>query len=339
MTLIKRYIHAVGLRLPAKTRRDIAKELESLVMDALEARVGQGSQYTEDDVVAVLQEFGPPEEVAARYAPTPQYLIGPRLFPVYRLVASIVMGATLLGLSISFVISIIIKDPSARFMTQFLSFAGSIFSGLLSAFGSVTIAFAIMERVLPDATVETIKLGEPWDPRKLPLTTDLQDWGSIPKLWISLGLTVVVMLAFNLFPQRIGIYYRSATEWNFLVLISPQAVRAYLRLWNVVWLLTIVHYTILLIRREWSLGSRILELVVELGSVVVLVAMVRGVSLIDTAAMLTQFNVGTTEVISKVAAISDKGLRFAFTIAAIVITIETVVKAVKLLRAGRQQAA
>ena len=99
MELLDRYIYDVGRRLPAKQREDIEKELKSLLLDALEARTG-GAEPTEADMAAVLKEFGSPEEVAARYAGE-RYVIGPRLYPTYRMVLGIGSGALALGLFIS----------------------------------------------------------------------------------------------------------------------------------------------------------------------------------------------------------------------------------------------
>ena len=75
MELIDRYVYDVGRYLPRKNRADIQAELRSLLMDTLESRVK--GEPSEEDVVALLKEFGPPEKVAASYWPEGQYLIGP----------------------------------------------------------------------------------------------------------------------------------------------------------------------------------------------------------------------------------------------------------------------
>ena len=340
MSLIKRYIYNVGRRLPEKSRKDIEKELESLIMDALDARVAPGGEHTEEDVVAVLREFGPPQKVADRYAPTPQYLIGPRLFPIYRLVVSIVIGAVLLGLTISFFIGVLGKgSDGTHVMTYFGNFFGGIFSGVLSAVGSVTIVFAILERVLPDSDLDSIDLGkeEPWDPKKLPPTSGLGDWGSMSKIAVSLFFTLMLMAFFNLFPM-IGIYVASGGGWILVPVIAPEALAAYLPMWNIVWVLTMVHYSILLVKREWRLSSRILDLVVAMANVAVLLVMATAVSLIDVQAILARLDLSVVEDLSKLVPLLDRGLRLGFIIAAIVVTVETAIKAYRLVMSERQQA-
>jgi hypothetical protein len=89
MELIDRYVHEVGRQLPRKNRTDIQAELQSTLVDTLEARVeGEPSQ---DDEVELLKEFGPPQKVAASYWPEGQYLIGPRLYQLFRMVVGIAL--------------------------------------------------------------------------------------------------------------------------------------------------------------------------------------------------------------------------------------------------------
>ena len=84
MDLIERYVYEVGRQLPRKQRADIQVELKSTLVDTLEDRVeGEPSQ---EDEIKLLKEFGPPRKVAASYWPQGQYLIGPNLFPLFRMV-------------------------------------------------------------------------------------------------------------------------------------------------------------------------------------------------------------------------------------------------------------
>lgn len=64
MELFERYIYAVTQQLPMKQRADIEQELRSLMEDMLDERV-QGREATTEDIESVLQELGPPNEMAA----------------------------------------------------------------------------------------------------------------------------------------------------------------------------------------------------------------------------------------------------------------------------------
>ena len=87
MDLIDRYVVEVARHLPAKSAKDVAEELRSLLSDALEARAARTGR-PKDELLAVelLREFGEPEDVAARYA-EPKHLIGPDWYPVFESVA------------------------------------------------------------------------------------------------------------------------------------------------------------------------------------------------------------------------------------------------------------
>jgi hypothetical protein len=87
MNIIDRYINAVGRHLPNKNKADIQNELRSTLMDALEAR--HGKETTEEQAATLLKEFGHPEKVAGSYWPEGRYLIGPRLYPLFRMVVGI----------------------------------------------------------------------------------------------------------------------------------------------------------------------------------------------------------------------------------------------------------
>ncbi len=93
--MIDRYIFAVGERLPYKKSLDIQAELRSTMLDTLEDRAGANPSL--EQVAEVLKEFGAPEKVATSYNPQRQYLVGPELFPLYRLILTILFSVWAIG--------------------------------------------------------------------------------------------------------------------------------------------------------------------------------------------------------------------------------------------------
>ena len=87
--MIDRYVNEVGENLPRKMRADIEMELRSLLLDALEERAE--AEPSAKETAAFLQEFGSPETIAAQYRPA-ESLIGPKLFPVYKVVVTITVS-------------------------------------------------------------------------------------------------------------------------------------------------------------------------------------------------------------------------------------------------------
>src|SRR5512132_3440586 len=101
MNLIDKYIAEIGKHLPRKNRADIEAEIRSTLEDMLDERAQGKGPADEATIMALLKEYGSPREVAATYK-THQYLIGPRLFPIFetviRIVLAVVAGASLIGL-------------------------------------------------------------------------------------------------------------------------------------------------------------------------------------------------------------------------------------------------
>src|SRR5688572_33401385 len=87
MSLIDRYVAAVGRHLPEKDRADIEAEIRSMLEDMLDERSERGGQTgpsADDRVIAeVLEQVGDPRLLAYKYAPPRRYLIGPGWYDIY----------------------------------------------------------------------------------------------------------------------------------------------------------------------------------------------------------------------------------------------------------------
>jgi HAAS len=269
MELIERYVHEVGRRLPAKQRADVEAELRSLLTDALEARVSSRGEEkgtaTEEDQVAVLTEFGPPAKIAAQYAPPYRYLIGPRVFSVYLIVVAAVSGAMTLAHLITLIVALRGgASLSSEVGRTLLQVGSSWFSGLIAGLGSVTLAFAILERVLPAS--ESLDLGkETWDPRSLPVVED-RDRVKPAGLIAGIAVLAILIVVLNLYPNNVAMSFihvegtgDTGSRWISMPLLAPGFFQAYLPLLNVAWVLTIVLNAVLLYQGRWQLGTRIAD--------------------------------------------------------------------------------
>jgi CubicO group peptidase (beta-lactamase class C family) len=170
MDLIERYLQAVKFWLPKKQKDDIIAELsEDLRAQIEERETALGRPLNEAEVEALLKQRGSPFLVANRFLPQ-ESLIGPVLFPIYRFSIKIAVLCylipwVLVGLSLTF------ASPSYRAGRSWLAALGSM-SGYLWAtafvvLGTVTIVFAVLERV--QARKHFL---EDWNPRKLPKLRD-----------------------------------------------------------------------------------------------------------------------------------------------------------------------
>jgi hypothetical protein len=263
MQLVDRYVHEVGRHLPRKLRTDIETEIRSTIEDTLEGYAEkQDSDVDEDMVVEVLREFGPPQKVAASYRSGKQYLVGPELFPIFKIVLA-VFGSVM---TVLFLIGIVTTfgqpDDFVRTALDVLvSRVPEFISTLVGALGIIVIIFAILERVLPPLDWDDD--DEAWDPAKLP---KLDDPARANRLELILGITftVVLLIFFNFLPQRVGIYfYNDVDGWSFISLLQ-EGYAAFMPWINVWGISVILLRTFVLRQGRWQTGTRLVEIGINL---------------------------------------------------------------------------
>ncbi len=179
MDLVERYVQAVRFWLPRSQQDDIIAELSEDIHSQIDEReAGLGRTLNESEVEAILKQRGRPVLVANRYRPQ-QYLIGPALFPVYRFVLIIVGLCYLIPWILTW-IGLAVFDPRfhADFGRTFGPLWGTFWVTTFVALGTVTLIFAILERVQP-------RILENWKPRTLP---PVRDPNRIPRLSSSIEL-------------------------------------------------------------------------------------------------------------------------------------------------------
>jgi hypothetical protein len=174
MDLLNRYLHAVRFWLPSRQQDDILAELSEDLLSQIgdeEARLGR--KLNENELVEILKRRGAPMLVAGRFQPQ-QHLIGPPWFHLYVFVLKLVLLWVLLPLCILMASGTALLRTHDHAMA-FLEMIGGFWTGALSAFASITIVFAVLERFQH-------KLHrKDWDPRKLPAVPKPRDPRKIPR--------------------------------------------------------------------------------------------------------------------------------------------------------------
>lgn len=325
MQFIDRYVKEVGRHLPRKTREDIQAELKSTLVDTLEARVdGEPSQ---EDEIELLKEFGPPQKVAASYWPEGQYLIGPRLFPLFRMVVGIVIIVFIIVQLVLFGIAVIFNQEVLTFLSVldvFSEMVGSAFTG----FSIIVIVFAVLQRF--DVRLET---DEKWDPRDLPHLEDVETinrGGMVAEITFSLIFIAILLFL----PDYIGVVISPGME----VILNPVII-SQIPLLILALLVSIGVDVFLLWRGRWDTGTRLAKIAANLFGIYVLLVLITGHNawLVEQGAsqflsffeMLPQISeAGGTQA----AIIGMHGFRLAFIIALIVTSIETVKMVYQLIK-------
>jgi hypothetical protein len=197
--LIQRYLWRVERRLPSAQAADVVAELDSLLRDQLDAKSeAAGRPVNEGMICEVLKAFGSPEEAAARYNPSPRYLIGPAAYPHFLKVVGWVLG--ILGLVTLLQVFLRVTASQGQGLGGLLlSSLGSWFQGSMISMAWVVLAFAVMERTQSRAWPSK----PDWDPRDLPeLPRREEDKATQASMILEMLGPILLLLFLNYFPKE-----------------------------------------------------------------------------------------------------------------------------------------
>lgn len=282
MNLIDRYITEIGKHLPQKSRPDIEKEIRSTLEDMLEDRSRAAGKSADEAMTAeVLKEFGSPGKVAQSYT-SEQYLIGPRVFPIFWMVARIVLAVlgalTLVGFGVAVIQSGLTVEG---IVSAFGKSLAEFFSAATSALGSMILVFFILERFVPNLSFDE-KEEKTWDPNSLPEVPDT-DKLSITETIFDIVFTVAALLIFNFYPEVLRIAFAQDGKWTFVPVLS-QAFFGYLPYINALWGLQIALSAFILREGRWRPATRWLQTIHQLLGVALAYIMLKGPSLVSLTA-------------------------------------------------------
>ncbi|KAF0106356.1 MAG: hypothetical protein FD146_2622 [Anaerolineaceae bacterium] len=345
--LIDRYIAEIGKHLPAKNRADIQKEIRSTLEDMLEERSRKaGREADEEMIVALLEEFGKPEKVAASYAPERQ-LIGPQLYPIYLLILKIVLPivATVLLVTSAFGLAIANLQPAQALAEAGKALLG-ILSAVVSAVGSITITFAILDRI-PGfrSEIEKDKRSEEkdWDPRDLPEVRDVEKF-SIPGLVADIVFDAIAIVIFNFYPHLIGFTssLNSAVAsggWSsvpFFPIFTGLFFSRFVPWLTLVWGLDILINIIVLHMGSWKTITRLCNIAIRAGAITVGAVMLATPGLLNfTAEAITAAGPLDASTAELLAAMARQGFASVLVVVMVVEGIE-IVKHIYRMVAGRK---
>ena len=251
--MIDRYVNEVGENLPRKLRADIEMELRSLLLDALEER--GGAEPTPKMTAELLREFGSPETMAAQYRPA-ESLIGPKLFPTYKVVVTITIS--IIGVLHLLWLGLVLwqnagDDLIGRILDMVFSFGRS---AILNA-GIITLVFAIIERVAGDSLELAENKTQEWDPFALPPVKD-PDRINRGEVAVGIFFGLLFLSWLNFFPNWFGgVNFGEEDPW-FFVLVTAEFI-ALVPWFSASLLMDVVLKTIVFIQGRWNRATRWLE--------------------------------------------------------------------------------
>jgi hypothetical protein len=194
MELLDRYLQAIGKHLPAKRRADIVEELRAnLLAEAEDMQEKLGRPLRAEEEEALIKHHGHPAVVAARYS-TPQYLIGPTMFPYYWLALRTALGIAML---IYAIINGILYATGTlhpeRVVSTVLGFAGVAMQVAIW----VTIVFVALEFVRQRFGTK-FDFMDSWNPRQLPrveATPDKRMKAPVADFFLHASFAIYLMIA------------------------------------------------------------------------------------------------------------------------------------------------
>ncbi len=204
MEIIDRYVHEVGRHLPWKLRADVEAELRSLLEETVEERARAAQRPADPELAAqVVREFGAPQEVAMRYVPQDQYLIGPRLFPAFKLTLKIMLIVLAAVSGVALLLAILAPLTGHTEHLNLRQLGESLVKFIATAFFNlalVTLVFAVVERVQARREAK----APAWNPGMLP---PVNDPDRISPVGLVIGMYTILAFAvlFNFYPEWVGV--------------------------------------------------------------------------------------------------------------------------------------
>jgi hypothetical protein len=186
MELVDRYLHGVKFWLPRKQKDDIIAELSEDLRSQIEEKEAElGRKLSDTEVEPILKRCGSPMAVAGRYLPQ-QSLIGPTLFPIYRVIIRSLILYFLLPWFLLW-LGVTIFSPDFRADHRGAALFASLEPWWLACTYSLffnTLIFALLDR-----SQARLHLVNDWNPRALPA---VRDRNAISRGGTIFELTVVV---------------------------------------------------------------------------------------------------------------------------------------------------
>lgn len=205
MEQIAIYVSEVIRYLPYKSQSEIKKELTTNILDMVDEKTADGMSET-DAVKSVLSKMGNPRLLADQYLDKKAYLIGPRYYPTYLMVAKIVSGAVALGITIALIVQFAFSTELS-IISSIFQWLSSVFMGVLQAFAWVTLIFATVERFEETSLVKKVDVDlDAWSVKDLPKSQRNQRKSDRVEGLVGFLFAIIFLLLFNTRLDLLGVY-------------------------------------------------------------------------------------------------------------------------------------
>ena len=277
--LIEQYLYAIGRKLSYRGRNDIKAELESLILDDIEAKYG--ANPTEMEVKERIKAFGSPTAVARRYRDErPVIAVG--LSDMYFFLLKILAGALAIAYFVIFVLSLFQGTQSAgMILASFGKSVAGFATGYLCAIGAVSLAFIAVTRAKTDSKID---LDAEWDPDDLKDIEIDEPHPSKANSIVTLVCLAAMAVVMNAFPWILTfaetIYAKTGLPLGHR--LSLPALRPYIVALTVIWAAEAVYHIVLFVKGRFDIKTRIAKGALIVASLVIQFALVFDLRLYET---------------------------------------------------------
>lgn len=335
MNVLDRYATEVARHIPPmRGKSDFTTQVRAELDQRLAERARTAGRPADEAMeLELLGELGAPAEFAAARNPHP-YLVGPPLFPVFVLVARIVLVVLVTVLLVISGISIALSSPWTAL--ELLGAVGDAVAGVVSAalgaFGALVLTFAILERFARAGVIEPSE-KEAWDPATLlraPPTDTVKPWEPV----VAIAFLLLAIILFNAAPDLVGFYIFDDGEWTVTPLLTDAFFR-WLPLMNIGWVAGIALNLVHLRTGRWTPVTRAASIAVSILQLVILVLLITGPDIVAlTPELLTGGGFTDPGAAETVVLWVGRSIRIGLAFGILGTTVEIVQGIVRLVRAG-----
>lgn len=259
--LIKDYTYTIGKYLPTHLREDIALEVETTIYEQLTSEYGK-TEFTDAQIEKVIYSMGSPKKVAEAYMGKPYTLISSQLIPMYWMTIKF----TLIAISIALVITGIVEAVQYQitdYLKTFIQVFANIWDASLSSFGVITLIFMLISKKTNLAEEDE----DNWSIKSLSKYMPDRHRAKLVKSIAAIVFTTLGLIWINY--SKLGVYYSISGDAGYIHLLDSQMFKSLLVYINILGGLNILLYLYLLVKGEWQLFTRCVDIFITLAGLAI----------------------------------------------------------------------
>lgn len=300
--MIDKYLYTIGKNLSPTNREEVLKEVKANLYDYLEENYGV-KEYSDEEIESAIRTMGHPKEVAQAYNEGPRHLIGPAYIDTYFLIIKIAVFGVAIGISIS---SFISGDMNpANFFARLFA---QLWNSSLTIIGMVTIIFGALSYYEPNYKE---KIEENWDLDTLQSPPEFNEHISKTEMIISSFFVILGLYWFN---NNLAITHFGDSVQVIIPGFNPAVINPVIPLINILLITALGLNIYLLVKGKWEKKTRILDILVNLGLMVVLWIILLNPNMVDYGTISEFYGSERTRQIIEASRLGGRITAFVFTI-------------------------